>query len=139
MALYLLDTSIVTYLRHGHVRVVGQLAAHTSDTVAVTSINVEEVLGGWYAKLRRVRTKVEIAAASLLLADSTMLLGQFPIFPLTESALDRFDQLARLRLNIGGMDLKIAAIALELGAVVVTNNLRDFGRVPGLVVEDWSV
>jgi len=36
------------------------------------------------------------------------------------------------------MDLKIAALALELDATVVTNNIRDFSRVPGLKVEDWS-
>ncbi|MBT9582097.1 type II toxin-antitoxin system VapC family toxin [bacterium] len=38
---------------------------------------------------------------------------------------------------IGSMDLLIAAHALEVGAVVVTNNLREFDRVPGLKTVDW--
>ncbi len=38
---------------------------------------------------------------------------------------------------IGGMDLLIAAHALRLGAVLVTNNSREFSRVPGLKTENW--
>ena len=49
--------------------------------------------------------------------------------------------LARLKPNalpIGPYDLMLAAQALRLGAVLVTNNTAEFGRVPSLVVEDWQ-
>lgn len=39
---------------------------------------------------------------------------------------------------IGGYDLLIAGLARSRGLTVVTNNLREFGRVPGLLVEDWT-
>ncbi|MBW6511675.1 MAG: type II toxin-antitoxin system VapC family toxin [Desulfuromonadaceae bacterium] len=38
---------------------------------------------------------------------------------------------------IGAMDLLIAAHALSLGAVLVTNNVKEFARVPGLKIENW--
>lgn len=58
-------------------------------------------------------------------------------FPL--AAVQRFEQLRSLRLNIGSMDLRLAAIALEEQRIVVTRNVRDFSRVPGVQTEDWSV
>jgi tRNA(fMet)-specific endonuclease VapC len=39
---------------------------------------------------------------------------------------------------IGAMDLLIAAHAIALGAVLVSNNLREFQRIPALTVENWS-
>ena len=39
---------------------------------------------------------------------------------------------------MGKMDLRIAAIALELNCTVITRNLADFRRVPGLSIDDWS-
>jgi tRNA(fMet)-specific endonuclease VapC len=49
--------------------------------------------------------------------------------------------LARLKPNaqpIGPYDLMLAAQALRLGAVLVTHNLAEFARVPGLALEDWQ-
>ena len=39
---------------------------------------------------------------------------------------------------IGPYDLQIAAIALVLGLTLVTHNVREFSRVPGLLIEDWQ-
>ena len=41
------------------------------------------------------------------------------------------------RIRVGTMDLRIASIALSLGATVLTRNLADFQQVPGLLAENW--
>jgi predicted nucleic acid-binding protein len=41
------------------------------------------------------------------------------------------------KLNVSGNDLRIAAIALENGATVVTRMVRDFSRITDLSVENW--
>jgi tRNA(fMet)-specific endonuclease VapC len=50
-----------------------------------------------------------------------------------------YERLKAQKLNIAKMDLRIAAIALEQQACLVTRNLRDFSRVPDLIIEDWSL
>lgn len=42
------------------------------------------------------------------------------------------------RIRIGTMDLKIAAITIAKGAILVTRNLADFEQVPNLQAEDWT-
>ena len=60
------------------------------------------------------------------------------ILDFTEPAIARYNALLAMKLNVGKMDLRIAAIALEVGATIITRNLRDFARVPGLACENWA-
>jgi tRNA(fMet)-specific endonuclease VapC len=88
--------------------------------------------------LRRTRQRAQLATGYQRLADAVDSLRHFQILPFTEPAMDRYDQLHALRLNVRTKDLQIAATALEFGATLVTRNLRDFQRVPNLPLADWS-
>jgi len=72
------------------------------------------------------------------LIDNLLFLARLPILPLTLPAIARFQHLSGLKLNVGRMDLRIAAIVLENQGVLITRNVRDFARVPSLVLEDWT-
>jgi len=54
------------------------------------------------------------------------------------AASTRYAELSRQKIRIGTKDLRIAAIALSVDGILVTRNWRDFQRVPGLLLEDWT-
>ena len=138
MPLYALDTDTISHLRNAHPVVTARAAVVLPADKFVTVITVEEQLDGWYTQIRRPLTKPRLADAYLRLAETVRYYGAAQILPFTEAAMDEFDRLLKLRLNVRRNDLRIAAIALEFGATVVTANVRDFARVPGLMVEDWT-
>jgi tRNA(fMet)-specific endonuclease VapC len=63
------------------------------------------------------------------------------VHPLTPSVAPHYGSVRKALEDAGtrieAMDLLIAAHALDLGAVLVTNNTREFSRVPGLRLENW--
>jgi tRNA(fMet)-specific endonuclease VapC len=139
MSLFALDTDLLTLYYHGDPIVVRRVDARAPSELAISVMTVDEQLTGWYTLTRQARRPEEIARAYAHLGEPVVRLGHWRILPYTESAIARVAQLKALRLNVRLMDLRIAAIALEHRAMVVTRNRRDFGRVPGLSVEDWSV
>ncbi len=139
MNVFVLDTDHLTLYYHGDPIVVRRVNAEPSTQLAISVITVDEQLAGWYTLARRARRPDEIARAYAHLGDAVVRLARWRILPYTESAIARVAQLKALRLNVRLMDLRIASIALENGAIVVTRNQRDFRRVPGLSVDDWSV
>lgn len=140
MSLFLLDTDILSLLEQGHPLVLQHVNSHPLADLAVAAITVQEQIQGWQAALARARQRQQIALVSDMLVTRLLPVWcRFRVLSFTEPAILRFEQLRSLRLNVGLMDLRIAAVALENGLTVVTRNQRDFGRVSGLTTADWSL
>lgn len=60
------------------------------------------------------------------------------LLPFNNAAASEFLRLKSALRQIGTQDLRIAAIVLSVGGILVTRNQRDFARVPDLVVADWT-
>jgi tRNA(fMet)-specific endonuclease VapC len=139
MSLYVLDTDTLSLYQYNHPDVCRHVGAHRIEDLAITVITVEESLAGWYTALRRAKQRDQLPGLYERLAVQVDFLARWRklLFPLP--AIARYESLLALRLNIGRQDLRIAAITLEHGGTLVTRNVRDFRRVPGLSVEDWAV
>ena len=135
---YLLDTDHLSLFVQNDPMVVGNVAAHRKDTLAISVVTVEEQLLGWLAEVRKTRDRNKQEAVYRRMASCFQDLSGWSVVPYTVPAMQRFDALVKLRINIGRNDMKIAAIALEEGATVATRNAVDFSRVPGLSIVDWS-
>ena len=134
-----LDTDHLTELeRRSPAAVVLQSRMETSgQSVVATIISAEEQLRGWLARIHATRSVHDQMAAYGKLQQRLAFYAEWTLLPWTTGAADRFVALRKAGVRIGTMDLKIAAIALEHDGTVLSQNLVDFQRVPGLKVESW--
>jgi tRNA(fMet)-specific endonuclease VapC len=138
MALYVFDTDILSLYRDGNPNLLKKVRSQSPSERTTTVITVQEYLTGWYALIPRAKSPEQLERAYARLASATTFLSGTRILNFTQAAIARYEQLKSLKLNIGKMDLRIAAIVLEEQGILVSRNLRDFRRVPNLLVEDWT-
>jgi tRNA(fMet)-specific endonuclease VapC len=87
---------------------------------------------------RQAKNRENLAYAYEQFTRAVTSLAPLSILSFTELAIDRFENLKRMKLGVKANDLRIAAIALEASAIIVTRNRADFERIPGAQIEDWS-
>jgi tRNA(fMet)-specific endonuclease VapC len=138
VSLFLLDTDHLTLYPMGHPQVLQKVARHLTDQLAISVITIEEQLTGWQRALHQAKDDARREQIYQRMAHTVEGLSGWLVLPLTRAALGRHANLIRQRLNVGSNDLIIAATALAISALVVTRKVRDFGRVPGLVCQDWT-
>lgn len=131
----LIDTSVLIDHERGRVDFEKQVVGRESEGFFLSVITASELLHGVHrAEDRGVRARRSAFVEGIL--------GSFPILPIEIATARMHAQLwadlAAQGQLIGAHDLWIASACLSHGLNLVTTNLREFRRVPGLEVEDWS-
>ena len=130
---YLLDTNICIFIiNHRPIVVRERFECVSVGVIGLSSVSLSELHYG--AAKSRKPTKNLNALRKFLVP--------LVVLAYDEQSAERYGQLRssleRAGTPIGSMDLMIAAHALSARLTLVTNNRREFDRVPGLVVVDWS-
>jgi tRNA(fMet)-specific endonuclease VapC len=130
---YLLDTDIaIELLRGRNVHVAEQLASRDRDAIFLSTVTVAELMFG---ALRSRKSEEGIVICRQF--SSTFQLVELDQEAGERSGVIRADLEGRGE-RIGAYDVLIAGIALARGHVLATHNVREFGRVAGLQIEDWA-
>jgi tRNA(fMet)-specific endonuclease VapC len=130
---YLLDTDIcIRYINGRSPAVRAKLPTIPARDVAVSIITKAELFYGSAKSQSPERSRQKQLEFLRVLQTA----------PFDENAAVTYGSIrANLELRgtpIGGNDLLIAATAVASGLILVTHNIREFGRVPGLMIEDWE-
>ncbi len=133
MAVYMLDTDISSYImKRADDAVLKRLQRVAVSDVCVSAITKAEMMYGVEVSPRRQK---DHEALNEFLRYVAVL--DFPAMAALDYARIRADLKVR-GLMIGGNDLLIAAHARCIGLTLVTNNTREFSRIQGLRVENWT-
>lgn len=132
MTVYMLDTNILVYaIRHPGDAVNDGIAEHVANDICISSITYGELEYGICKSAHPEQNRQALR----------QMLSGIPILDFdwlaAEHFGDIFAELERQGQRIGERDMLIAAHARSLNYTLVTNNTREFGRVPGLAIEDW--
>lgn len=138
MTLYLLDTDHISLAQHQHPQIAAKILVTSPEQLAVSIVTVQEQMQGRLAQVNAVRKTTELLPAYRLLHEAVTFFQTIRIIDFDKQAAAIFDNLRQHKIRIGTLDLRIASIALATGATLVTRNRRDFEKVPGLTIEDWS-
>ncbi len=131
---YMLDTNICIYaIKNKPETVISNLKMHDPSEICISSITYAELIYGVEKSMAKERNRL-----ALILMFSNIEIMDFGQDAAIEYGRVRADLESRGTL-IGNMDMMIAAHGKSLGYTIVTNNVKEFERVKGLVIENWAI
>jgi tRNA(fMet)-specific endonuclease VapC len=148
---FLLDTDHISFLQRGSgsefTNLTARIAQHSPADFALSVVSFHEQVLGAHSFINCARTPADVIGGYTLLLETLQGFSTAPVLAFDEAAIVLFNELRVHRVRVSTMDLRIAAIrlaklrriALSQNLVLLTRNLRDFERVPGLVTKDWTI
>lgn len=131
---YMLDTNTLVYVlnaRPQHQAVLDRFNAHDPRHLCMSAVTLAELRFGVAQSQRPAATQAKL----------DRVIAALSVLPFEDRAARAYGtvraQLQAAGQPIGPLDTMIAGHAVSLGAVLVTNNMREFARVTGLRVENW--
>lgn len=139
--MFLLDTDHIVIIQQRAEpefnRLSVRMSAGQSDDFFTSIVSFHELVLGWSAYIKRAKKAAGLVKGYLKLQDILNDFSQSQITSYDDAAAAKFESLRKQGVRIGTMDLRIASIALVRGYTLLSRNLVDFQKVPGLTVEDW--
>jgi len=131
MLKYLLDTNIVIYTMKNRPQQVRRSFKAQQGRMGISSVTLGELIFGAEHSQQVERN----------LADIEALTARLEVLPFDEAAAYHFGQiraeLYRMGRPIGPYDMMIAGHVRACGLKLVTNNVKEFERIQGLIIENW--
>lgn len=132
MLKYMLDTNIVIYTIKNRPEQVRQAFKQHENQMCISAVTLGELIYGAERSGQPERN----------LADIEGMIARLDVAPFEAHAAEHFGQLRaelyRAGNPIGPYDMMIAGHARAIGLILITNNVKEFARVPGLRVQNWA-
>ena len=140
--IYAMDTDHISFLQGATPEGIvlrRRLRAVSADDHGTTVVTYEEQCRGWLDKIHRAATPEARILAYADLKDNLTFFSRIAVWEYSAAVEAEYAKLVKAKVRIGTKDLLIASIALANNAVVLTRNIKDFGKIPGLKIENWTV
>ena len=140
---FLLDTDHISILQKQagpeYAALTARIGKVRRDDLAFCIVSFHEQVLGCNAYIAQAKAPADVVRGYRMFDRVLSAFAAAIVLPFDTNASLVLDGLIAQRVRIATMDLRIASIALSERLTLLTRNKRDFAKVPGLIIEDWTI
>jgi tRNA(fMet)-specific endonuclease VapC len=140
---YLLDTDYLSIIQRktgqDYVKLSTRMTHHPLSDFTVSVITFHEQIIGSHTYINRAHNANDVIKGYEIMERILRDFKVLSIILFDKNAANIFNNLQSRQIKLATMDLRIASIAMSRGLILLTRNNKDFSKVPGLLIEDWTI